>query len=114
MTDKTNMEEKLEEIADQAQEAAKMLGIADMTLVATGTEPLSIVIAHLASVSSLVAAMASAKEQDFESAEKLVDDLVGKFLKDKLRKDIEIGKQAREEFAGLVASAAIEKARKAA
>lgn len=113
MTDKINME-KLEEISEQVQEAAKMLGIADMTLVDTGTEPLSIVIAHLASVSSLVAVMVSAKEQDFESAAKLVDDLVGVFLKGKLRKDIEICNKARVEFAGMVANAAIEKARKAA
>ena len=114
MTDKINVEEKLEEITNQAQHAAKMLGVADMTLAATGTEPLSIVIAHLASVSSLVAAMASTRDQDFEAAEKLVDDLVGKFLKNKLREDIKIGNQARAEFAGIMAEAAIEKAKKAA
>lgn len=111
MTDKIQNEEKLIEVIGQAEQAAHTLGLADMALTAAGVEPLAVVIAHFGSVSSLIASMASCKEQSIESAEKLIDDLVRGFLKSKLREDMARANEACAELASMMADSAIEKAK---
>jgi len=110
MNENVNMEEKMAEVAEQAQSLASIFGTLDMNMATSGIEPLSIVIAHMSSISRLVAAMAAAKDQNFEAAEDLIDDLVNKFLKNKLREDLAQGSLARDKFLGMIADEAAKEA----